>query len=90
MAPYVDYFVLVESTTKFTGEKKPMYFDINNYEEYKDQIIHLVYDNPEVSNVTWHNEGAQRAFITQVLNFTNEEDIIIISDVDEIIDPLAI
>lgn len=84
----VDYFVLVESTTTFAGNKKKLYFDENKYlfNKYVDKIVHII-DNKEI-NVSnpWLREYKQRNSITlglQKLNLTSN-DIILISDVDEI------
>lgn len=44
MDPYVDHFILVESTKTFTGNKKPLHFSINKrrYKKWLDKIIHIV------------------------------------------------
>lgn len=47
--PYVDYFVLVESSVTHTGVPKPYYFDANKerYKQFLDKIIHLkIEDTP--------------------------------------------
>lgn len=40
---YVDYFVISECDSTFSGENKPFYFDDNKekYKKYSDKIIHL-------------------------------------------------
>jgi beta-1,4-mannosyl-glycoprotein beta-1,4-N-acetylglucosaminyltransferase len=47
--PYVDKFVIIESTKTFTGKPKPLYYNLNKY-KFKDwhhKIIHkIVYDMP--------------------------------------------
>jgi beta-1,4-mannosyl-glycoprotein beta-1,4-N-acetylglucosaminyltransferase len=42
--PYVDKFVLVESTRTFTGNFKPLYYSLNKdlFAQWKDKIIHIV------------------------------------------------
>lgn len=51
LSPYVDYFIIVESTVTFSGNKKPLYFsdNINRYVKHKDKIIHIIIDHtPDV------------------------------------------
>ena len=42
--PYVDHFILVESTKTFTGKDKPLHFSINKrrYKKWLDKIVHIV------------------------------------------------
>ena len=47
--PYVDYFVIVESTKTFTGKPKPLYYNLNKFKfkKWEDKIVHkIVYDMP--------------------------------------------
>lgn len=47
--PYVDYFVIIESTKTFTGKPKPLYYNLNKFKfkKWEDKIIHkIVYDMP--------------------------------------------
>ena len=41
---YVDYFVIVESIFTHKGEKRELKFNHKKFEEFKDKIIYLVYD----------------------------------------------
>ena len=88
--PYVDYFVLVESTRTHRGESKELFFYNNrdDFEKYKDKIIYVC---PEDSSVPtykgdgdWSLENYQRNCILHGLKNCSPEDIIIISDLDEI------
>jgi len=95
----VDYFVLVESTHTHVGKEKKLYFNENKniFENFQDKMIHVVvtdmlykypninYDNEE----QWENEKYQRNCIElgiQELSLA-DDDIIIISDLDEIPNP---
>ena len=58
--PYVDKFVIIESTKTFTGEPKPLYYNLNKfkYKQWSHKIVHkIVYDMPidlkqeEIDNV---------------------------------------
>lgn len=42
--PYVDHFIIVESTKTFTGNKKPLHFSLNKrrYSKWLDKIVHIV------------------------------------------------
>lgn len=56
MSPYVDRFVLEESTVTFSGEPKEMIFDRNRemFAEFADKIIYVAVDNSPMSGVTTH------------------------------------
>jgi len=88
----VDKFVLVEGTKTFRGKNKPLYFQENKdkYPRFLDRIIHVVVDDfPESSN-PWVLEYHQRNMIARGLANCQADDVIIISDVDEIPDPRKI
>lgn len=87
----VDYFVIVESPISFTGKNKPLYFRENEhlFDAFKDKIIHVVVD--EFPNLTrdeeenhWYRESYSRDAILGGLQACQDNDIIFISDVDEI------
>ncbi len=85
----VDKFVLVESTKTFTGKDKELYFEKNKhlFEKYLDKIIHIVVDDFEEGMSAWDREIHQRNSIKRGLSDCKPSDVIIISDVDEIINP---
>lgn len=90
----VDRFVIVESRHTFTGKPKKLNFDISRFEKFKDQIIYVVYDDKPIvkrdaSNEidAWANEAATRNAIMRGLSAAKDEDIILVSDVDEIFHP---
>ena len=84
---YVDYFVLVESKKTFSNKDKILYYSENKhlFEKYNDKIVHIVLDNL-VGNGDWDREIYQRNSIELGLQLIkpSENDIIIISDCDEI------
>jgi beta-1,4-mannosyl-glycoprotein beta-1,4-N-acetylglucosaminyltransferase len=89
----VDKFVLVESNTTHSGQKKPLYFDINKekFNSYLNKIIHVVIDDMDNLKGDWTREKYQRNSIMNGLkNLAVDEDIILISDVDEIPNPKLI
>ena len=86
----VDNFVVVEANQTFTNRPKPWNFDIDNYPEYADKIIYIqVEDMPNSSN-PWDNEEFQRNAIMRGLESADDDDIVIISDADEIPRPSVI
>ncbi len=87
---YVDYFVIAESTKTHQGKSKELNFDINNFKRFKDKIIYLVADPKENLLKNQHEFGHsifeqyQRNFIAEGLKKAEEDDLILISDSDEI------
>ncbi len=88
----VDYFVLVEGTKTFTGDPKPLYFAENAhlFEKYRDKIIHIVVeDYPPVTGDLdkdfWAREIHQHNASLRGLTNCHPDDIIFLSDVDEVI-----
>lgn len=94
----VDYFVLVESTRSFSGKRKPLFFHENKdlFSKYLDKIIHVIVEDMPLSSEAhkvengnaWSNEHHQRNCIDRGLSRLDisNNDIIMISDVDEIPD----
>ena len=89
---FVDKFVIVESTVNHQGKPKKLSFDINNYRKFKNKINYIIVDDtPE--NIKKPHEGGeslveqhQRNSIMKGLKNANENDLVILSDVDEIPD----
>lgn len=85
----VDKFVLVESTKTHSNVDKELFYELNKkrYSRYQDKIIHIVVSEfPEFKN-SWTLENYQRNQIFQALTECKPEDIIMISDADEIPKP---
>ena len=81
---YVDYFVVVESNKTWQNNKKNFNFNINKFQKFSNKIIYVkVEDMPEGEN-PWLRENFQRNCIKRGLLRANNEDLIIISDADEI------
>lgn len=89
---YVDKFVLVEATRSHQDKPKPLYFQENKhlFERFLHKIEHVIVDTfPEHSY--WSHENYQRDCIYgAVSKIAQDEDIIFISDLDEIWDPVKI
>ena len=89
---FVDYFVIVESTVNHQGQPKKLQFDINNYKKFKKKIKYIVVDDTPENIKKPHFGGEslveqhQRNSLMRVLKKAEDDDIIILSDVDEIPD----
>ena len=96
---FVDYFVIVESIFTHKGEQRELNFSFKKFEKFKDKIIYLVYDREPKNLLTIRDEkndhggyimnallreNAQRNFILEGLKSAKDDDLILISDVDEI------
>lgn len=84
----VDYFVLVEADMTHRGEKKEYYFEQmrNNFTAYQDKIIYikLQLSKEGLEQNEWLLENEQRNGILKGLKNCDDEDLILISDLDEI------
>lgn len=86
LSEVVDRFVLVESTRTFTNRPKPLLFAQNReaFAAFADKIIHVVVeDSPDAAN-PWRIEDFQRNCIRRGLKNCRPDDIVMVSDVDEI------
>ena len=91
LSPFVDKFVLVEATKTHQGKEKPLHFADNKkrFEKFFDKIIHVVVDEyPDYEGKSpWVLEHHQRNMIMKGLTECKNDDIILISDLDEIPSP---
>jgi len=95
---YVDYFVIVESKYTHSGKEKPLYYNENKatFEYFNSKIIHIILENcpfkfPNIDyskNQQWDNEHFQRNAIKNGIDKLelNDDDVFIVSDLDEIPD----
>jgi beta-1,4-mannosyl-glycoprotein beta-1,4-N-acetylglucosaminyltransferase len=97
LSPVVDKFVLVESPLTHRGNPKKLYYQENKhlFEKYSDKIIHLIDENlVQNPSTPWLNEAHQRDYIGKgllgLVSMLRLDDVILISDVDEIFDPEVI
>ncbi|KAF2217356.1 glycosyltransferase family 17 protein [Cercospora zeae-maydis SCOH1-5] len=99
LAPYVDYFVVVESNTTFTGLQKPLHLQDNwqSFSDFHSKMIHrVVHDpGPSIGMSTWAHEDFLRnsllhaAFPSLIFSEmeAKEGDVLIAGDIDEIPKP---
>lgn len=89
---HVDYFVIVESDHTFTNRSKPFNFldSAARFSRWSDKIRYVkVEDSPKSSN-PWDNEHFQRNAIMRGIADADANDVVIVTDVDEIPRPAAV
>lgn len=101
LSPYVNRFVIAESNLTHSGKPKPFYFEENkkrfapwlekiHYIPLQQTADGLVF-NKETSynpgSASWKLENEQRDALKAAATFAEDEDLVIISDLDEIPDP---
>lgn len=83
----VDKFILVEADKTFTNQDKPLWFEQNKerFSKFADKIEHIIIDSYPEFDSAWTFENYQRDVIIKTLkDRCNDDDIVIISDLDEI------
>lgn len=100
LSDVVDRFVLAESRYTHTGKPKPLYYQANaiRFQAFADRIIHVIAPDPASleydandQRPSWMRENAQRnATIDHIRPLLKDDDLLIVSDLDEIPNPQAI
>ena len=104
--PYVDKFVIVEARHTFMGKEKLLYYLENKerFAKWNDKIIHYIVDdisekewnkaklspNVGAGEHWWVREFSQKENILKALTQCRDDDVIFVSDLDEIWNPEAI
>lgn len=98
---HVDHFVLAESNITHSGQSKPFYFEENKqrFDQWKHKIIYLQVNqsadglvfNTETSynpqSAAWKLENGQRNALSGANHIIDGNDLVLLSDLDEIPDP---
>jgi beta-1,4-mannosyl-glycoprotein beta-1,4-N-acetylglucosaminyltransferase len=89
LSEVVDYFLVTEATTTFSGNQKKLYLSENMdlFNKFKDKlIIQVVDDVPNLGPFErdWYQRDKAKCILNQQLN---ENDLVIYGDVDEIPKP---
>ncbi len=81
----VDHFVIVEAERTLSGANKPLYYQLNKhlFSKFHPKIIHVI--TPANDLPAWEYEFHQRNYIKKGLEQCSNDDVIFISDADEII-----
>ena len=96
---YVDYFVIVEAKEDHQGRKKKLNFNIENFQQFKHKIIYLIQEEIIIDKKIklqkkWSEDHlrdqSQRNYISNALKQFDDDDWIIISDLDEIPNPISL
>ena len=94
MSPWVDGFVIIEAAETFTGKPKPLHFAerSQDFAAYADKIIHVpIGAFPGHLTTAWAREFFQRdSGVLGLVGRCAPDDVVIISDVDEVLRPEAI
>lgn len=90
LADVVDKFVIVESPYTFTGAYKGLNFDINNFDISKDKVIYLVIEEGFLPEDPKGNLKKSQNYLLNGLVSASSNDVVIVSDVDEIPSPSAV
>jgi hypothetical protein len=88
--PVMDLFVIAEATRDHSGKQKPLSYADNKerFAAWKDKIRYVVIEDMPVDGATkWQREFHQRNAIMRGLNKCRANDLIFLSDTDEIPDP---
>lgn len=82
----VDRFVLVESTKDYMNRPKPLIFQENKdrYAEFLDRIVHVAVEDAPDDPDPWSRENHQRMCINRGLVEAADDDVVLVSDLDEI------
>lgn len=97
----VDKFILVEARETFSGVPKPLYYlenkgrfakwnhKIQHYIAEPEEFIEMAKASPNIGNGEhyWVREFAQKESLQNALKGSDDDDIVFISDVDEIWNP---
>ena len=95
---YVNYFVIAEATKDHTGKDKKLNFNINNFSKFKEKINYIIVDDLPM-NIKFYKKNwpvhhlrdqHQRNALSKGYENCDEDDLIMISDIDEIPDPKKI
>jgi len=84
---YVDYFVIAEANLTHQGAPKEFLLEKNwdRFKDYHEKIIHVKVNDMPVSSDPWVLEHFQRSALSRGLDLATDEDIIAVSDCDELI-----
>jgi beta-1,4-mannosyl-glycoprotein beta-1,4-N-acetylglucosaminyltransferase len=90
----VDYFVICECGVTFSGESKPLHYLLNQdqFARFQDKVLHFVIPDPPAEVYTENpinpnqktSQFWQRNQMALAIKPANKNDLILISDVDEI------
>ncbi len=84
---FVDYFVIVEGNKTWQNNPKKLRFKIDKFQKFKDKIIYVPVEDMPDGDDPYKRENFQRNCILRGIKNSKGDDIIMISDLDEIPNP---
>ena len=87
---YVDYFVIVEGNKTWQNNPKKFRFNLNKFSKFSHKIIYIKVDDLPNGLDPYLRENHQRNCIMRGLADAKRDDVVIISDLDEIPNPKKI
>ena len=98
LSKYVDKFIIAEATRDHSGKEKKLNFNYKNFSKFEDKIKYLIIDdiplNVKSKKKNWTpnhlRDQYQRNSLLEGFKNCSEDDLIMISDIDEIPDPKKI
>ena len=90
--PYVDRFIIEESTMTFSGEPKELVFkdNMDRFARFWPKITHIVVTDTPVDAVTHERDYFQKNRLAEGLKDASDTDVIIFGDADEIPSPAVL
>jgi beta-1,4-mannosyl-glycoprotein beta-1,4-N-acetylglucosaminyltransferase len=103
--PHIDHFIIAESNLTHSGKAKPFYFEENKkrfgpwlhkiiYIPIKQSAAGLSFNENEITynpeSASWKLENEQRNALLIASSVANDNDLVIISDLDEIPNPFLL
>jgi len=87
---YVDYFVIVEGNKTWQNNFKKLIFKKDNFKKFSKKIIYVPVEDLPDGDDPYVRENYQRNCIIRGLKDAKDDDLIIVSDLDEIPNPKKI
>ena len=81
---FVDKFIIVESAINHQGNYKKKNFNLNLFKKFEQKIKYILIEQYPKNFSAWQRENYQRNYIFNGLEEFSPEDMVIISDADEI------
>lgn len=93
--PAVDFFVVAEAPITYRADPKPLYFELNKklFAKFLPKLRHIIVDDLPTEKgfeQNWQRETLQRSALERGLDNARDDDIIMLSDLDEISTPAKI
>ena len=92
---YVDKFIVAEATKDHSGKDKKLNFNINNFHKFRNKITYIIVEDMPM-NLKYYKKNwpvnhlrdqHQRNALARGYKNCDDNDLIMISDIDEIPDP---